>query len=195
MVLLQSVATRFTWNTTLNSSDGDPGKQGGTTRVWKRRVNSFIAEAMKAFEGAGAARGKDWHEILSTWREFTLAVSGNTIYVGKRDGHLVASFDMGNNWLDLTPALPFPVKAFKDIVFAEPTVYVATDAGVAASSDGKQWHAITDAAGTRLNMEKLTVDRDTLYGFTKNTGIYRLEAALGNRLSQRYLIAELSSLP
>ena len=115
-------------------------------------------------------------EILSTWQGFTLAVSGNTVYVGKRDGRLVASFDMGNNWLDLTPALPFPVKAFKDIVFAGSTVYVATDAGVAASSDGKQWRAITNAAGTCLNMEKLVVDRDTLYGFIKNTGIYRLES-------------------
>ena len=63
-------------------------------------------------------------EILGTWRGFTLAVSGNTVYIGKRDGHLVASFDMGNNWLDLTPALPFPVKAFNDIVFAGTTVYV-----------------------------------------------------------------------
>ena len=135
----------------------------------------LYAEAAKAFESAGLPMEKIG-EIFRTWQlGFKLAVSGNTIYVGKRDGRLVASFDMGNNWLDLTPALPFPVKAFKDIVFAEPTVYVATDAGVAASSDGKQWHAITDAAGTRLNMEKLTVDRDTLYGFTKNTGIYRLE--------------------
>ena len=56
------------------------------------------------------------------------------------------------------------------------TVYVATDAGVAASDDGKQWRATTDAAGTRLNMEKLAVDGDTLYGLTKNTGIYRLES-------------------
>ena len=132
-------------------------------------------EAMMAFEAAGMPEAKI-DEILSTWRGFTLAVSGNTIYVGKRDGHLVASFDMGNNWLDLTPALPFPVKAFKNIVFAGATVYVVTDAGVAASSDGKQWHAMTDAAGTPLNMEQLTVDRDTLYGFIKNTGIYRLES-------------------
>ena len=132
-------------------------------------------DAMKAFEGAGMPEAKI-DEILSTWQGFTLAASGNTVYVGKRDGHLVASFDMGNNWLDLTPALPFPVKAFKTIVFLGSTVYVATDAGVAASSDGKQWHAMTDAAGTPLNMEQLIVDGDTLYGFTKNTGIYRLES-------------------
>ncbi|RKU22704.1 hypothetical protein C6503_03875 [Candidatus Poribacteria bacterium] len=132
-------------------------------------------EAMKAFEGAGMPVEKI-DEILSTWLGFTLAVSGNTVYVGKRDGHLVASFDMGNNWLDLTPALPFAVKAFKDIVFAGSTVCVATDAGVAASDDGKQWRAITDAAGTPLNMGQLTVEGDTLYGFIKDTGIYRLES-------------------
>ena len=132
-------------------------------------------EAMKAFEGAGMPVEKI-DEILSTWLGFTLAVSGNTIYVGKRDGHLVASFNMGNNWLNLTPALPFPVKAFKTIVFVGSTVYVATDAGVAASNDGKQWRAVTNAAGTSLNMEQLTVDGDTLYGFIKNTGIYRLKS-------------------
>ena len=132
-------------------------------------------EAAKAFESAGLPREKII-EIFRTWhRGFKLAVLGNTIYVGKRDGHLVASFDMGNNWLELTPALPFAVNAFKDIVFAGSTVYVATDAGVAASDDGKQWRAMTDAAGTRLNMEELTVDGDTLYGLTRNTGIYRLE--------------------
>ena len=132
-------------------------------------------EAMEAFEAVGMPEEKI-DEILSTWRGFTLAVSGNTVYVGKRDGHLVASFDAGTNWLNLTPALPFPVKAFKTIVFVGSTVYVATDAGVAASDDGKQWRAITDAAGTPLNMEQLTVEGDTLYGFIKDTGIYRLES-------------------
>ena len=133
-------------------------------------------EAAKTFESEGLPIEKIG-EIIRAWQfGFKLAVSGNTVYVGKRDGRLVASFDMGNNWLDFTPALPFPVKAFKDIVFAGSTVYVATDAGVAASSDAKQWRAITDTAGTRLNMEKLTVDRGTLYGFTESTGIYRLES-------------------
>ena len=105
---------------------------------------------------------------------FKLAVSGNTVYVGKWDGHLVASFDKGTNWIDFTPRLPFSVKIFHDIVFAGSTVYVATDAGVAASSDGKQWDAITDAAGTSLIIGRLAVDGTKVYGVSKS-GVYRLE--------------------
>ena len=133
-----------------------------------------IQKAAKAFEEAGMPREKAV-EILSTWKQgFKLAVSGNTVYVGKRDSRLVASFDKGNNWLDLTPALPFPVKAFYDTVFVGSTVYVATDAGVAASSDGKQWHTITDAAGTPLIIRQLAIDGTKVYGVSK-LGIYRLE--------------------
>ncbi len=108
------------------------------------------------------------------FRELKLAASGNTVYVGKRDGHLVVSFDKGTNWIDLTPALPFSVKVFHDIVFAGSTVYVATDAGVAASSDGKQWRAITDAAGTPPIIGRLAINGTTVYGISK-TDVYRLE--------------------
>ena len=103
-----------------------------------------------------------------------LAASGNTVYVGKRDGHLVVSFDKGSNWLDLTPALPFPVKAFNAIVSADPTVYVATDAGVITSDDGRHWHIVTDAEGNNLIMEHLAVDGTTVYGISE-TDAYRLE--------------------
>ena len=133
-----------------------------------------MAKAARAFEAAGMPREKIVG-IISTWEQgFRLAVSGDTVYVGKRDGHLVVSFDKGNNWIDLTPALPFPVKVFYHTVFVGSTVYVATDAGVAASSDGKQWHAITDAARMPLVIERLAVDDTTLYGVSK-TGAYRLE--------------------
>ncbi len=108
-------------------------------------------------------------------RDLKLAVSGNTVYVGKRDGRLVVSFDKGNNWIDLTPALPFPVKAFKEIVVAGSTVYVATDAGIITSDDGRNWRAIIDTEGSNPIMDILAVDGTTLYGVTKNTGIYQLE--------------------
>ena len=104
-----------------------------------------------------------------------LAVSGNTVYAGKRDGHLLVSLNEGDNWVDFTPALPFPVKTFKEIGVAGPTVYVATDAGVAASINGRSWHPVTDATGMNLIMEHLAVNGTTLYGVTAKTGIYRLE--------------------
>ena len=113
---------------------------------------------------------------------FKLAVLGNTIYVGKRDGHLFVSFDKGNNWIDLTPSLPFPVKTFKEIVFAGSTVYVATDAGVTASSDGKNWHAMTDAAGTSVIIERLTVDGTKVYGVSKS-GVHQLENDLWKQIA------------
>ena len=105
---------------------------------------------------------------------FKLAVSGNTVYVGKWDGHLVASFDKGTNWIDFTPSLPFSVKIFHDIVFVGSTVYVATDAGVMTSDNGKQWRAITNAAGTSLIIGRLAVDGTNVYGVSKS-GVYRLE--------------------
>ena len=108
-------------------------------------------------------------------RNLKLAVSGNAVYVGKRDGHLVVSFDRGTNWIKLTPALPFSFTTFKEIVFAGSTVYVATDAGVTMSDSGKNWRTVTDAEGTNLIMEHLAVDDATVYGVTEKTGVYRLE--------------------
>ncbi len=108
-----------------------------------------------------------------------MSVSGDTVYVGKRDGHLVVSFDKGNNWIDLTPALPFPVRTFKEIVVAGTTVYVATDAGIITSDDGRNWHVVADADGTNLIMEHLAIDGTTLYGITQKTGIYRLVGDTG----------------
>ena len=108
-------------------------------------------------------------------KDLILAVTGDTVYVGKRDGHLVVSFDKGNNWTDLTPALPFHVNTFKDIVVDGMKAYVATDAGIIRTDDGRNWHTIMDATGTNLVMEHITVDNSVLYGITQQTGIYRLE--------------------
>ena len=80
----------------------------------------------------------------------------------------------GNNWIDLTPILPFPVKVFKEIMFVGSTVYVATDMGVITSSKGNNWRVLTDAAGTPLIMERLAVNGTSVYGVSK-VGVYRLE--------------------
>ncbi len=124
----------------------------------------------------------EWHDIrqeetsIIAWQNLQLAVSGDTVYVGKRDGHLVVSFDRGDRWIDLTPALPFTVTTFKEIVVAGSTVYVATDAGLIKSDDGKNWHILTDSKGTNLIMEQLAVDGTTLYGITQQTDLYILES-------------------
>ncbi len=124
--------------------------------------------------------------VRLTWniidKDLKLAVSGDTVYAGKRDGHLVVSLDKGNNWVDLTSALPFPVKTFNDIVIVNTKVFIATDAGVVASDQGNNWGPITDTEGTNLVMEHLTVDGTTLYGITKGTGIYRLENGTWNQI-------------
>ena len=98
---------------------------------------------------------------------FKIAVSGPTVYVGKRNGHLFQSFDEGGTWNDVTENLPFSVTQFKAIAFAGPTLYIATDKGVASSSDGIHWHTATDAEGTPLLIEKMAIQDTTVYGATQ----------------------------
>ncbi|MYA57554.1 sigma-70 family RNA polymerase sigma factor [Candidatus Poribacteria bacterium] len=97
---------------------------------------------------------------------FRIAVSDSTVYVGKREGRLFQSFDEGDTWNDVTVDLPFSFEKFEAIVFAEPTVYVATDKGVAYSSDGTHWHIATDAEGSALVVSRLAVEDTTVYGQT-----------------------------
>ncbi len=101
---------------------------------------------------------------------FRLAVSGETIYVGKRDGGLLQSQDAGSSWRDITPNLPFHFTCFKDIVFAGSTVYIATDNGVLASKTGEHWRVIAD----EVVIDKFAVDGTTIYG-AGDTGVYRLD--------------------
>ena len=103
-----------------------------------------------------------------------LAVSGETVYVGKRDGHLFRSFDSGNTWKDLTATLPIRFEHFNEIVFAGSTVHVATDAGVLTSEDGENWRTITDTAGTHTVIDQIAVDDITVYG-VGDTGGYQLD--------------------
>ena len=105
---------------------------------------------------------------------FILAVSGEIVYVGKRDGHLFRSLDSGNTWKDLTATLPLRFKHFNDIVFADSAVYVATDAGVLTSADGENWRTITDTVGTHTVVDRVAVDDITIYG-AGDTGAYQLD--------------------
>ena len=116
----------------------------------------------------------NWSETIG----FKLAVSGNTVYVGKQDDHLLQSVDGGNTWNDVTANLPFSVDRFRAIVFAGDFVYVATDKGVVLSGNGTDWHTLTDAEGTPLVMNRLAVDDTTAYGESKQK-IYQFNRDIG----------------
>ncbi|RKU15580.1 hypothetical protein C6501_06710 [Candidatus Poribacteria bacterium] len=116
----------------------------------------------------------NWSETIG----FKLAVSGNTVYVGKQDGHLMRSVDGGNTWNDVTANLPFSVDYFRAIVFAGNFVYVATDKDIVLSGNGTDWHTITDAKGRPLVMNRLAVDDTTVYG-ESNQKIYQFKRDIG----------------
>ena len=101
---------------------------------------------------------------------FRLAVSGETVYVGARDGKLFQSQDSGSSWKDITPNLPLPFTCFKGIVFASSTVYIATDAGVLASDTGVHWRVIAN----EVVIDRFAVDGARVYG-AGDTGVYRLD--------------------
>ena len=111
--------------------------------------------------------------VKESQKNIALAVSDETVYVGKRDGHLFQSFDSGNTWKDLTSNLPLRFKYFKEIVFAGATVYVATDAGVLTSETGEHWRAITDKTGMHTVIDRIAVSGTTVYG-ASNEGAYQL---------------------
>ena len=102
--------------------------------------------------------------VKENQKSIALAVSEETVYVGKRDGHLFQSFDSGNTWKDLTSNLPLRFKYFKEIVFAGPTVYVATDTGVLTSETGEHWRAITDKTGGHTVIDRIAVSGTRVYG-------------------------------
>ena len=113
-------------------------------------------------------------------RGIKLATSGETVYVGKRDGHLLQSLDGGDSWNNITDNLPQSDLHYKQIVFIGSTVYVATDKGVFNSDDGIVWNALIDKEGNSLIIECLNTTEDTVYGanekgifhFQKETGIW-----------------------
>lgn len=95
---------------------------------------------------------------------FKIGVSGNTVYVGKRDGHLMQSLDEGGTWKDVTANLPFYVSNYKRIVFAGQDVYVATAQGVVRSRGGIEWSKLTDNEGNSLVMNSISVNAANVYG-------------------------------
>ena len=122
---------------------------------------------------------------------FQFAVSGKVIYLGKSDGSLFQSLDGADTWKDVTADFPFRLNRaesqdqllkklphFREIFFVDNTVYVSTNDGVAMSSDGENWHTLTDSRYTPIAMHQLAVDGATLYGVSQ-TGVYRLNNRTG----------------
>ncbi|MYF54539.1 sigma-70 family RNA polymerase sigma factor [Candidatus Poribacteria bacterium] len=111
-------------------------------------------------------------------RSFKIAASGETVYVGKRDGQLFQTLDGGENWNDITSNLPKPIEHFNQIVLNNTTVHVATDKGVLNSIDGVVWHTITDEKGKGIIIKSLATAEDTVYG-ANDDGIYQYENKKG----------------
>ena len=105
---------------------------------------------------------------------FKTAVSGETIYVGQRDGRLFQSLDEGHSWRDITSSLPLRFTHFKEITFIGSTLYVSTDEGVLVSQTGAHWRVLTDSAGARPIIDRFATDGIKVYG-TGDTGIYCLD--------------------
>ena len=105
---------------------------------------------------------------------FRIAVSDETVYVGKRDGRLFQSLDGGNRWNDVTTNLPVSFNLFNEIIFAGSTIYVGTDNGVLTSDDGEKWVVLTDDNGDRIVMDCLAIASTEVYGVC-DAGIYKLD--------------------
>ena len=133
---------------------------------WKRGESEWFNTGL-------VDEGKSRDENDGFIKDLKLAVSDETVYAGKRDGHLFQSLDSGNTWKDLTPNLPLRFKLFNDITFAGSTVYVATDAGVLTSESSERWHIIADTEGTRTIINQIAVDNRVVYG-ASDEAIYRL---------------------
>ena len=130
---------------------------------WRFDETGWYDTGLEDIEGISPIRGKG----------FTLAVSGNTVYAGKREGELFLSLDDGDTWRDVTEKLAFQYGYFKEILFAGSTVYVSTDIGVMHSRDGETWHALTDTDGNRRIMDRIAVDGTTAYGVCDNVASIR----------------------
>ena len=140
---------------------------------YKRRLFRWTHGESEWFNTGLIDTSKNADESNGFMKGFHLAVSGETVYVGKRDGHLFQSLDGGNTWKDLTSSLPLHFERFNDIIFVGSTIYVATDAGALTSKDGEHWGTLTDKTGTHTIIDRIVGVGTTLYG-AGNEGVYQL---------------------
>ena len=131
---------------------------------WRHGETAWHDTGLEDIKGISPIEGKG----------LTLAVSGNTVYAGKRESALFLSQDSGDTWRDVTENLVFPFGYFKEILFAGSTVYVSTDMGVMRSNDGETWHVVTDMDGNRLIMDRIAVNGALAYGVC-DSGVYQVD--------------------
>ena len=131
---------------------------------WRRGETAWHDTGLEDIKGISPIRGKG----------FTFAVSGNTVYAGKREGELFLSQDGGDTWRDVTEKLAFQYGYFKEILFAGSTVYVSTDMGAMRSNDAETWHVVTDTDGNRLIMDRIAVNGALAYGVC-DSGVYQVD--------------------
>ena len=132
-------------------------------RSEKQWFNTGLTDSTKRADDADISKG------------FTLAASGNVVYVGKRDGSLFQSLNNGDSWKEVTVNLPFSFAYFRDIVFAGTTVYLITNQGVMNSHDGVNWNVLTDTEENRIPISRIAVDGSRVYGMC-NQGVYRINS-------------------
>ena len=145
---------------------------------WKRGegewFNTGLVNTAALPDFSALALSDNLSTLADSMEALVLAVSGETVYVGKHDGHLFRSLDSGNTWKDLTSNLPLRFEHINEIVFAGSTVYVATDTGVLTSEDGEHWRVITDKTGTHTVIDRMAVADMTVYGIG-NSGTHLLD--------------------
>ena len=107
--------------------------------------------------------------------ESALAISGKTVYAGKRNGKLFQSLDSGDSWKDITSTLPISVAHFREITFAGSTICLATDKGVLISQTGEHWRVITNKTSMPTIIDRFAVDGTIIYGVGES-GAHRLDA-------------------
>ena len=121
-----SPEARLEIKTVVVSNDVFYVEHGRNLFKWRRGTTKWTNTGLT---DASQPPDDDFRTVL------TLAVSGETVYVGKRDGKLFQSLDGGESWRDVTPNLPLQFAGFKEIAFIGSTVYVATDKGVLSSEN------------------------------------------------------------
>ena len=171
----------------LSHGHGDDDNSVKTLRRREHEEIAAFAVSSETFYAEYKRQLFKWHPGDAAWKDtglvdtgepsaedaeygFKLAVSGKTVYVGKRDGKLFQSLDGGDSWKDITPTLPLSFTDFTEILFAGSTVYIATDRGVLASQTGAHWRVITDEGV----IDRFAVDGPTIYG-AGDTGVYHLD--------------------